>query len=72
MSSGKKTRAPHMRAGLFVQMRTCGPKDSDTGGFGIGGIALGHLDAAGKAKFGEEPDAPEVGIELVPPEAVTR
>ena len=40
------------------------------GGFGVGAVEFGHLNFAGEAELGQDPDAVEVGIDLVPPEAM--
>jgi len=44
----------------------------NAGGFGVFGVEFGDLDFAGQAEFAEDPDAPEVGIDLIPGEAVAR
>jgi hypothetical protein len=40
---------------------------SEACGLGIFAVEFGDLDFAGEAETGEQPDAVEVGIDLVPP-----
>src|SRR6266567_8831324 len=40
------------------------------GGLGILRIEFGHFDFAGEAEFRQDPDAPEVWVDLVPLEAM--
>ena len=44
---------------------------SNSGWLGVGFVVAGYLDFLGQAELGEHPDDVEVGVDLIPGEAVT-